>query len=96
MGFLGKAIEKTPVGDLTPIDEALQDASKGIGDFSRGVKLDMMRKIADARSSDVRPFVENIENVNRLYNEPTMLLADEDAIYVLPIEKEEQDDAAHE
>ena len=96
MSFLGKVIEKTPVGDLTPIDEALQDASKGIGDFSRGVKRDMMRKIADARSSDVRPFVENIENVNRLYNEPTMLLADEDAIYVLPIEKEEQDDAAHE
>ena len=96
MGFLGKAIEKTPVGDLTPIDEALQDAFKGIGDFSRGVKRDMMRKITDARSSDVRPFVENIENVNRLYNEPTMLLADEDAIYVLPIEKEEQDDAAHE
>lgn len=96
MGFLGKVIEKTPVGDLTPIDEALQDASKGIGDFSRGVKRDMMRKIADARSSDVRPFVENIENVSRLYNEPTMLLADEDAIYVLPIEKEEQDDAAHE
>ena len=53
----------------------------------------MMRKIADARSSDVRPFVENIENVNRLYNEPTMLLADEDAIYVLPIEEREQDDA---
>lgn len=96
MGFLGKAMEKTPVGDLTPIDEALQDASKGVGDFSRGVKHDMMRKITDARSSDVRPFVENIENVNRLYNEPTMLLADEDAIYVLPIEKEEQDDAAHE
>lgn len=85
MGFLGKAIEKTPVGDLTPIDEALQDASKGIGDFSRGVKRDMMRKITDARSSDVRPFVENIENVNRLYNEPSMLIADEDAIYVLPI-----------
>lgn len=86
MGFLGKAIEKTPVGDFTPIDEALQEASKGIGEFSKGVKRDMMRKITDARSSDVRPFVENIENVNRLYNEPTMLLADDDAIYMLPIE----------
>lgn len=86
MGFLGKAIGKTPVGDFTPIDEALQEASKGIGEFSKGVKRDMMRKITDARSSDVRPFVENIENVNRLYNEPTMLLADDDAIYMLPIE----------
>ena len=77
----------------TPIDEALQDASKGIGEFSKGVKRDMMRKITDARSSDVRPFIDNIENVNRLYNEPTMLLADADAIYVLPIEKEGHDDA---
>ena len=74
------------MGDFTPIDEALQEASKGIGEFSKGVKRDMMRKITDARSSDVRPFVENIENVNRLYNEPTMLLADDDAIYMLPIE----------
>ena len=47
----------------------------------------MMRKITDARSSDVRPFVENIENVNCLFGEPTMLIANEDAIYVLPIGK---------
>lgn len=86
MGFLGKAIEKTPIGDLTPIDEALQGASKGIDKFSRGVKRDMMGRLADARSSDVRPFIESVEAVNRLYNEPTMLLANKDAIYVLPIE----------
>lgn len=49
------------------------------------MKRDMMRKLIDARSSDVRPFVDNIKNVNRIYNEPTMLLADDDAIYVLPI-----------
>ena len=53
---------------------------------NKDAKRDMMRKITDARSSDVRPFIENIENVNRLYNEPTMLLADEDAIYVVPLE----------
>ncbi len=85
IGFLGKTIEKTPVGDRTHINEALQDASKGISGFNRDVKRDMMRKITDARSSDVRPFVESIENVNRLYNEPSMLLADEEAIYVLPV-----------
>ena len=37
-------------------------------------------------ASDVRPFVENIENLSRLYNDPVMLLADEDAIYILPAE----------
>ncbi len=85
MGFLGKAIEKTPIGDLTTIDEALQDASKGIDGFSKDIKQGMMGKLIGAQSSDVRPFVDNIENVNRLYNEPVMLLADEDAIYVLPV-----------
>ena len=84
IGFLGKAIEGTPVGEHTPIDEALSDASKGLGDFSKDIKKDMMMKLVDACSSDVRPFVDNIENASRLYNEPVMIMADSDAIYVLP------------
>ncbi len=92
IGFLGKAIEKTPIGDLTPIDETLQDASKGIGEFSKSVKQGMMRQLTDARSSDVRPFIDNIESVNRLYNDPIMLLADEDAIYVLPMSEDDEED----
>lgn len=90
MGFLSKAIESTPIGDLTPIDEALGDASKGLGDFSNGVKNDMMKKLVQASSSDVRPFIDNIENISRLYNKPTMLMADDNAVYVLTVEEEIQ------
>ena len=75
MGLLGKAIERTPVGDCTLIDEALQDAGKGLGEFNADVKNGMMDEIVKAKSSDVRPFVDSIENVNRLYNDPVMLLA---------------------
>lgn len=84
MGFLSRAIEKTPVGDHTLIDEALDGASKGIGGFSKGMKDDMMGNLIEASSSDVRPFIENIEKVSHLYNDPVLLLADEDAVYVLP------------
>ena len=84
--FLGKALEKTPIGDATPIDEALQDASKGLKSFSKDVKKEMLSSLPDARSSDVRPFVDNIKNVNHLYNDPVMLLADSEAIYVLPVD----------
>ena len=84
MGFLSKTIEKTPIGDHTQIDEALGEASKGLGDFSEGVKTDMMSELIEASRSDVRPFIDNIENVSRLYNEPVMLMADEVAVYVLP------------
>jgi hypothetical protein len=87
MGGLGKAIEETPLGSLTPIDEALIDAGKGVGDFSREVKKDILKDLPTAAgASDVRPFVEDIENLSRLYNDPVMLLADEDAIYILPAE----------
>ena len=85
MGGLGKAIEETPLGSLTPIDEALIDAGKGVGDFSHEVKNDILKDLPTAAgASDVRPFVEDIENLSRLYNDPVMLLADEDAIYILP------------
>lgn len=84
MVFFGKAVEKTPVGDRTPIDEVFVDAGKGIARLSQGLKHDIMGKLIDASSSDVRPFMDNIENVNRLYNEPVMLLADENAVYILP------------
>lgn len=87
MGDLGKAIEETPLGSLTPIDEALIDAGRGVGDLNRGVKEDILKDLPTAAgASDVRPFVEDIENLSRLYNDPVMLLADEDAIYILPAE----------
>ena len=84
MGFLSKTIEKTPIGEHTQIDEALGEASKGLGNFSEGMKTDMMSELIEASRSDVRPFIDNIENVSRLYNEPVMLIADEVAVYVLP------------
>lgn len=84
MEFLSKTIEKTPIGDRTQIDEALGEASKGLGTFSEGMKTDMMNQLVEASRSDVRPFIDNIENVSRLYNEPVMLMADEAAVYVLP------------
>lgn len=99
MGFLGKAIEKTPVGDYTPIDEALGEASKNLGELSEGMKQDMMKKLIDASHSDVRPFVESIKSVDRLYNEPVMLMADQEILYVLPADAtnvEELDDESDE
>lgn len=51
------------------------------------MKKDILKDLPTAAgASDVRPFVEDIENLSRLYNDPVMLLADEDAIYILPAE----------
>ena len=38
------------------------------------------------RSSEIRPFIDSLENIGELYNEPVMLLADGEAVYLLPVE----------
>jgi len=90
--MLGEAIEKSPVGDRVQIDEMLANAHKGLGDFKRDLKNQMMSELVDARASDVRPFVEGINGVGRLYNDPVLLLADADSVYVLPASEFEDED----
>lgn len=84
MGFLSKTIERTPIGDHTQISEALGEASKGLESFSEEMKTGMMNELIEASRNDVHPFIDNIKNISRLYNEPVMLFADEVAVYVLP------------
>lgn len=81
---MSKTIERTPIGDHTQISEALGEASKGLESFSEEMKTGMMNELIEASRNDVHPFIDNIKNISRLYNEPVMLFADEVAVYVLP------------
>lgn len=82
-GKLGEALSKTPLGRHTPINTSLQDASKFLSE-SRDVELSaLMEQLHRLKVSDVRPFVDNIEKVNGLYNQPVELYLDEEAAYVL-------------
>lgn len=82
---LGGALSKTPIGRHTPIDTGLQDASKLLSASREAGLNTMMEQLHELKMSDVRPFVENIKKVNELYNRPTELYLDEEAVYVLPI-----------
>ena len=66
MSFLGKAIEKTPVGDLTPIDEALQDASKGIGDFNKATSNTCTTTATSTREFQFEPDAGKRKRFERL------------------------------
>lgn len=80
----GKAIAATKVGDHTLIDEALEGAGKGIEGFNDKYSNSLTEKLLSAKSLDVLPFKENVENINMLYNQPSQLAIDEKNIYVLP------------
>ena len=80
----GKAIAATKVGDHTLIDEALEGAGKGIEGFNDKYSNSLTEKLLSAKSLDVLPFKENVENINMLYNQPSQLAIDDKNIYVLP------------
>lgn len=83
---LGKAIQGTRIGDATPIDEALLNAGENVGDFNSETTSKVAQKLIAAKEPGVAPFAESIRTVNRLYNEPTQLLADSENLYLLPLE----------
>ena len=80
----GKAIAATKVGDHTLIDEALEGAGKGIEGLNDKYSNSLTEKLLSAKSLDVLPFKENVENINILYNQPSQLAIDDKNIYVLP------------
>ena len=82
--YLGKAIEKTPVGHITPIDEALIGMSKNLDRIKKSQIHVLMENMPSAKVVDVKPFVEGIVNVNKLFNKKAEILTDGKAIYLLP------------
>lgn len=85
---LGSAIEKTPLGDVSPIDEAFIDAGKRFGQIKDGHRSSVLERLPEAKVADVRPFTESLSSVNTLYNQPSELLTDGETFYLLPSDEE--------
>lgn len=80
---LGNAIARTPIGDVTPIDEALVGAGCGIGGFDERENARIARRLTQAKDPATGPFAEGIDSINRVYNRPSQLLTDGSALYVV-------------
>ncbi len=81
---LGGFLKQTPIGDLTPIDNALEDAGRGVGDFNDSQTNSLMEKLGHAKTPDVLPFKESLDAVNKLHNHEHQLAADSENVYLLP------------
>ena len=78
----GETIAKTPVISKGQVDEALIDAGSRLGEIDSKRTIDALLVLMDAKDDCVRPFVENIDTVNRLYNRPIEMLFDQENIYL--------------
>lgn len=77
----GDAVAKVPVVSKSQIDETLIETSNRLERFSSRRTEQNMEQFVNNQSSYVRPFVENINAVNRLYNQPMELIFDQENIY---------------
>lgn len=88
--MLGRVIAATPIGEFTPIDEALEGAGEDIGRFNDEQSEKLIEKLHQAKTPDVAPFRQNIMEIDTLYNRPTQIAVDAENVYILPAEQQEE------
>ncbi len=87
--MLGRAIAATPIGELTPIDEALEGAGEDIDRFNDKQSEKLLEKLHQAKTPDVAPFRQSIMEIDALYNRPTQIAVDAENVYILPAKSQE-------
>lgn len=78
----GEAIAKVPVLNRGSVDETLIEAGTKLDRLGAQRTVQQLRKLVDRQGSCVRPFVESIETVDRLYNHSLSMAFDKDAVYL--------------
>lgn len=88
--MLGRAIAATPIGEFTPIDEALEGAGEDIGKFNDEQSKKLIEKLHQAKTPDVAPFRQSVMEIDTLYNRPTQIAVDAENVYILPAKHQEE------
>lgn len=78
----GDAVAMIPVVSDSHIDETLIEASNQLGQLCSKKTEQTMEQFESNQNSCVSPFVENISTVNHLYNQPAVLLFDQENVYL--------------
>lgn len=78
----GEAIAKLPGISKSPVDEALIGAGERLEKMDEKRRTKTMQVLIDKQSGVVRPFIDSINTVNRLYNQPLSMLFDGDTLYL--------------
>ncbi|WP_144743273.1 hypothetical protein [Enorma burkinafasonensis] len=83
---LGGFLSQTPLGEATPVDEALKGAGEEIGKFNEGITDSLMAQLRSMSSPEVLPLQQGVESLASLREKPLAIAADSKALYLLPNE----------
>lgn len=78
----GSLIRSIPFINETSIDEALIDFGNQMEKESTKTAKAAMKRFITNKQSDVQPFIENLQTIDRLYNKPLHLYCDEQHLYL--------------
>ena len=84
---LGETIAKVPVINTLQIDEVLIETGDKIKNYSYKKANEGIEKLIENQSIYVVPFVENIKEINKLYNRQLEILFDHENIYLKSLEE---------
>lgn len=83
---LGRAIGSAPVLKGGPVDEMLIGAGQSIKDSNETLLQKKLAQFAPMEDDRMMPFIENIQTVNLLHNQPKAILTDGEHLYILEAE----------
>lgn len=79
----GEVIAKIPLISKSPLDEALIGAGQKIDSLGENKSKIAMRQLVERQSSCVRPFINQIDSINRVYNNEMTMIFDKENIYLV-------------
>lgn len=80
---VGKTIRKIPMVNKGPVDEALIFTGETVEKLADRKIDSAVGVLSEAKDNCTLPFIRNIEEVKKIYNEPMEVLFDGDGIYFL-------------
>ena len=83
-GMVGNLLNKTPIGDLTPIDDGLLDMSNAVAKNNEEEAHRIIESFLEYKSYQTGPFIEHIEFIDQFENNLHFLIPKDDNLYLVP------------
>lgn len=78
----GKVISNIPILGDYQLDEVLTDFGKKISKEKQKNTMKVMKKITSNKDSDLNLFINNLKNIDQIYNHPLEIYYDEENLYL--------------
>ncbi len=79
----GEVVSKIPLVSKVAVDEFLLESSEKIKNFNNKRNDKSVQRLVTNAIKGVNPFVESLEQISKIYNEPIEVLIDNKNLYLI-------------